>query len=78
MDVSCEIISRGQIRITLGEKFVVAQGELTFNPPVFYLDSSSLKIWTEPAKEMVSEAELLQIRKALANAEIKGTKIVIE
>ena len=48
MEIKCTIISRGTILIEYKEKKIKALGELTFDPPVFYLYKDSLKNYESP------------------------------
>lgn len=78
MNVKFEIASRGSIRIFLGSKMLIAEGELTFQPSVFYVDSASIKNWEIPIMSLVTEVEKDLIVKAALAEEGTGTRIVFD
>jgi hypothetical protein len=78
LNVKFEVVSRGSIRIYLGNKMLVAEGELTFHPPVFYVDSASMKFWEAPVKEALTMDERELILQGAREEKTDGTKILFD
>ncbi|PBQ32466.1 hypothetical protein CNR22_12020 [Sphingobacteriaceae bacterium] len=81
MDISFSIISRGAMVIIYDQKKVVVSGELTFDPPVFYADLSSLRKWEkEDSNGKISDKEKKEILDYFAsqNSTPGRTKIIFD
>ena len=48
MEIKFQIKSRGTISVQFGTKNLIISGELTFDPPVFYAETDSIKNWEIP------------------------------
>lgn len=77
MQITLKIICRGSISILIDGKSTIAQGELTFSPPVFYLDLNSIETWDPPSSGPVSNEEKDEIKKVAESTSINGTKIIV-
>lgn len=78
MKIEYKIISRGSVLITYENKNAVIYGELTFEPPVFYVDPNSFNTWEPPFKnEKISENEKIRIIQFLKSSK-NSTKFIFE
>jgi hypothetical protein len=78
MEIKFEIKSRGSMRIQYGKRVAMISGELTFEPPVFYADLTSLKNWEPPFEnESVKDEQKKEIITVIERSS-SPTKIVFE
>lgn len=78
MKISFEIVSRGKMVVSVNEKTVQLDGELTFEPPVFYVTLPNQLFWDKPySSEAVTTEEIAEIKNHLETKSV-GTKIVFD
>lgn len=67
-EIKYKIINRGKLELILGERTMILHGELIFDPPMFYVSTSTIRNWEPPfGKENISDGEKYRIILALLN-----------
>lgn len=78
--IKYSIISRGTLLLIYDNKELKISGELTFEPPVFYADLSSLNTWEKPAQIQLTNEEKENILTYFENQnkDDRQTKVLFE